>query len=237
MEINKSKILIVEDEEDIRKLLAMKLGREGYEIEEASTGGEGLKKIRESAYDLLILDWMLPELSGIEIARLVRQSPKPMPILMVTARSESTDIVLGLEAGADDYVVKPFEMSIFLARVRALLRRAKDLSRPVENKDVFEYGGLTLDTLRYKVACHGSSISLTPSEFKLLTALMQNRGKVLTRERLIDSVQGSDVSVTERTVDTHVFGLRKKMGECGPMIETIRGVGYRLVESELQEVK
>jgi two-component system phosphate regulon response regulator PhoB len=232
--IVKKRILVVEDEMDIRDLMVLHLNREAYQVEAVADGEAGMKKIHE-AFDLLVLDWMLPGVSGIELTKTARGN-STVPILMVTARVEPADVVLGLEAGADDYITKPFEIPVFLARVRALLRRAS-LKSPAGSLEggknalpshIHEMGGIRLDENSYDVQCDGAPIQLTHSEFKLLVALIKNQGRVLTRAGLIDLVQGSDVSVVDRTIDTHVFGLRKKLGPYGDRIETVRGVGYRV---------
>jgi two-component system, OmpR family, phosphate regulon response regulator PhoB len=224
--VSRARILIVEDEQDIRDLLALHLGREGYQVDEARDGEEGLRKAQAGAYDLLILDWMLPGASGLDLTRAFRKAGNHPPILMVTARIEPADIVLGLEAGADDYVTKPFEIPVLTARVRALLRRAS--SAAPGNR--LQLGGLTVNPDSYEATLDGVPLSLTRYEFRLIAALIENRGRVLTRERLIDLVQGSEVSVVDRAIDTHVFGLRKKLGAQGNLIETVRGVGYRVRE-------
>ncbi|HEX4922886.1 MAG TPA: response regulator transcription factor [Bdellovibrionales bacterium] len=216
------KVLVVEDESEIRELIVSQLAREGYEIDEASSGEAALSKLKNNSYDLLVLDWMLPGVSGLEIARKSRGQYRG--ILMVTARSEPADIVAGLESGADDYVTKPFDLNVLKARVRALLRRP----RPSQSAEPITIGELRIDPASYEVRCQGQAVSLTVSEFKLLLALARSRGSVLTREKLIQEVQGEGVSVIDRTVDTHVFGLRKKLGACSETIETIRGVGYRM---------
>jgi two-component system phosphate regulon response regulator PhoB len=228
--MNKAKILIVEDEADIRELIALHLTREGYVVEEAFDGEQAQKTLKNGVFDLIVLDWMLPGLSGLEIAREIRQSNtlKNIPVLMVTARMEAADIVLGLEAGADDYVTKPFEIPVLLARVRSLLRRALRLASPENPNELIKLGELVIDPKAYQVRCRGTELVLTPSEFKLLLTLAQNRGRVLTRDRLIDAVQGIGVSVVDRAIDTHVFGLRKKLGACSEWVETVRGVGYRI---------
>jgi two-component system phosphate regulon response regulator PhoB len=235
--MNGTKILVVEDETDIRDLMVLHLGRDGHKPEEAADGEQALQMLEKNAYQLVILDWMLPGMSGIDIAKALRKMPggsptsHQTPILMVTARVEPADIVLGLEAGADDYITKPFEVPVFLARIRALLRRAALSLETPSRSDVLELGQLKVNEKSYEVTCASESIQLTPSEFKLLAALVKNQGRVLTRTALIDLVQGSDVSVVDRTIDTHVFGLRKKLGVCGDLIETVRGVGYRVKNS------
>ena len=229
----RARVLVVEDEGDIQDLMVLHLKREGFDVVAVSDGTEALEKVHRAAgFDLLVLDWMLPGFNGLEIARDVRAqgNNRRMPILMVTARTEAADIVLGLEAGCDDYVPKPFEIPVFLARVRALLRRASQLAQQAEGtvEEVIRIGPLTVDGRSYQAHAGGLLLDLTPSEFKLLQALAQNRGRVLTRERLIECVQGAGVSVVDRAIDTHVFGLRKKMGEFADLIETVRGVGYRV---------
>ncbi len=220
------RILLVEDEEDIRSLIAMHLRRVGYSVDEVSDGEQALSRFQAGRFDLLILDWMLPGLSGLDIARRVRSGDHQpsVPVLMVTARVEPADIVMGLEAGADDYVTKPFELPVLIARVRALLRRS-EISESEESRDV---GDLKIIPDRYEVFCRAEPLSLTRYEFKLLLNLVKNQGRVLTREQLIQSVQGEGVSVVDRAIDTHVFGLRKKLGACAGLIETVRGVGYRI---------
>jgi two-component system phosphate regulon response regulator PhoB len=223
------KILVVEDEGDIRDLMILHLTRDGHKPDAAADGEEALKKLQDNTYDLVVLDWMLPGMSGIDIAKTLRKMQSRVPILMVTARVEPADIVLGLEAGADDYITKPFEVPVFLARIRALLRRATMTEDGVPSTPgLIGMGELQVNENSYEVKCAGAPVSLTPSEFKLLVALVKNQGRVLTRASLIDLVQGSDVSVVDRTIDTHVFGLRKKLGVCGDLIETVRGVGYRV---------
>lgn len=218
---DRPRVLIVEDERDIRELMQMHLMRDGFEVTAVEEGEEGLRLLKERPYHVAVVDWMLPGVSGLELCR---QLSGKLPILMVTARAEAADIVLGLEAGADDYITKPFEVPVFLARVRALRRRADHR----EVQTAYQVGGLTVRADSHEVSCHGETLKLTASEFKLLTALLENRGKVLSRDRLIALVQGAGVTVTDRTVDTHVFGLRKKLGLCAELIETIRGVGYRV---------
>jgi two-component system phosphate regulon response regulator PhoB len=220
-----TRILVVEDEADIRQLIQMHLSREGMSVQVAENGEIGLKLLEESAFDLAVLDWMLPGLSGLDICRKIAGS---LPVLMVTARADTSDIVLGLEVGADDYITKPFEIPIFLARVRALLRRSKSLASGKLTGDWLELEGLRMNVAEHKALLNGEELKLTASEFKLLSSLLESQGKVLSRDRLIRLVQGADVNVTDRTIDTHVFGLRKKLGASADLIETIRGVGYRV---------
>lgn len=223
------RILVVEDERDIADLMLLHLKREGYETDWVEDGEAALKKILQKEYQLLIVDWMLPGVTGLELSKKIRAEgkiPPSVPILMVTARAQSADIVVGLEVGADDYLTKPFDISVFTARVRALLRRSTYSKEEQDGR--LQVGPLIVDTEKHEVLCEGAATTLTPSEFKLLHALMRNRGRVLTRERLIDLVQGEGVNVIDRAIDTHVFGLRKKLGNCGALVETIRGVGYRV---------
>ena len=224
-----SKVLLVEDESDVRELMLLHLKREGLDTAAAENGEEALKLLQTNRYDLVVLDWMLPGLSGLEICKRIRnQAPTgpQLPILMVTARADTADIVIGLEMGADDYITKPFDIPVFLARVRALLRRAQTSQQGPASR--LQCGELVLDIEAHRVTCQSEELELTPSEFKLLTALMSNQGRVLSRERLIDLVQGQGVAVVDRAIDTHVFGLRKKLGACSEVVETIRGVGYRV---------
>ncbi len=228
--ISHDRVLVVEDESEIRELIVLHLMREGLKVDAAQSAEEALELIGQNKYALIALDWMLPGQSGVSFAKDLRQKHhSDLSILMVTARAESNDIVAGLEAGADDYLTKPFEIQVLLARVRALIRRSK---RESGSKNVVQaeihFGPLTMNTETYEVKSGAEILSLTPSEFKLLLTMAQNRGRVLTRDSLIEFVQGEGVSVVGRTVDTHIFGLRKKLGEASDMIETVRGIGYRI---------
>lgn len=230
---NTEKILVVEDDIEIRDLIALHLKREGLQVISVGSVEEAEPLLRAEKFSVLILDWMLPGRSGVDIAREVRRGSTDLSesaILMVTARAEAADIVAGLDAGADDYLTKPFEASILVARVRALLRRQRRSSAPEieDGMQVIRAGKLVLYPETFAVTCDDVPLQLTVSEFKLLLAMMQNRGRVLTRESLIAQVQGENISVVGRTVDTHVFGLRKKLGVCADLIETVRGVGYRV---------
>lgn len=215
-------ILIVEDEADILNLMSLHLSREGYTVTTATTGETGRELLRKNIYNVAVLDWMLPGVSGLTLCKEINGR---VPVLMVTARANPADIVLALEMGAEDYVVKPFDLSVFLARVRALLRRGQ---RGRGSEALFRIGALEVSVPEHRVLCSGTPIQLTVSEFRLLTSLLENRGRVLPRDVLVKMVQGPNISVTERTIDTHIFGLRKKLGSCADVIETIRGVGYRV---------
>lgn len=226
----KSKVLVVEDERDVKDLMLLHLKREGHETAGVENGEDALKLLENNPFDLVILDWMLPGASGLEICKeICKRTQSKIPVLMVTARADPADIVLGLEMGAYDYITKPFEVSVFLARVRSLLRRTQPLPESVgiDPREI-RIGDLKMDSEAHRVYCGTEEIQLTPSEFKLLYALMKNPGRVLSREKLIELVQGQGVVVVDRAIDTHVFGLRKKLGACSPIVETIRGVGYRM---------
>jgi DNA-binding response OmpR family regulator len=219
----------VEDDKDIGDLMVLHLQRDGYETVLTQKGEEALVFLESATIDLIVLDWTLPGLSGLEICKRIRSfegSRSTIPVLMVTARNDDADIVLGLEFGADDYLTKPFSIPIFLARVRALIRRSINLQ--YENKKHFRLGELELNTANHEVHCGADKLDLTTTEFKILLALVQNHGRVLSRKKIIEIAQGDDVVISDRAVDMHVFGLRKKLGYCANFIETIRGVGYRI---------
>ena len=222
--MDKKKILVVEDEKAISDILVFNLQREGYDTLAAYDGAEGLRCALEEAPDLILLDVMLPEMDGFEVCRRVR-AEKDTPIIMLTAREEETDKVMGLELGADDYITKPFGMMEFIARVRAVLRRA---GKEEKENDVLETGDLQIQVKQHQVLAKGEKVTLTLKEFELLKFLMENKGIVLTRDRLLGHVWGYDFDGETRTVDVHVRTLRQKLGECGELIETVRGVGYRI---------
>jgi len=223
---DRSQVLVVEDEQEIRELMALHLLRQGYKVHESSSVEQARKEVAENKFDLLILDWMLPGLSGVDFLEQIRQSKIPSRVLMVTAKSEPQDIIEGLEKGADDYLTKPFNPNVFMARVRAILRRS--VGETEDNSEEITIDGLTVNFATYDVQLQGEKLHLTPSEYKLLSIMLQNQGRVLTRDRLIENIQGEGINVVGRTIDTHVFGLRKKLKEWGDHIETIRGVGYRV---------
>lgn len=225
METLKANILLVEDEQEIRELMALHLLRQGFQVQECASSEEAVNKIRSGNFQLVILDWMLPGVSGVEFISNLKNLDYHPSVLMVTAKSDPSDIVHGLESGADDFLTKPFDPMVFLARVRALLRRKQEV---INKQSKLQLKGLSLDLQTYEVFLEGLKLHFTPSEYKLLVSMMENRGKVLTRDQLIESVQGEGVNVTGRTVDTHVFALRKKLANWGENVETIRGVGYRI---------
>ena len=218
------RVMLVEDEADVSELMSVHLKREGLEVVTAANGRDALRLFEEQKFELIILDLMLPGVSGIDLCRKMAGAA---PILMVTARSEPADIVRGLETGADDYITKPFEIPVFTARVRALLRRAAVLGQR-GNEDQYKIGDLFVDAAKAEVRCAGKEIQLTASEFKILVAMMRNQGKVLPREKLLTFIQEEGVVVVDRVIDTHVYGLRGKIGPCADVIETVRGIGYRV---------
>jgi len=232
--MSKKRILVVEDEADMAELVAMRLRREGYLVEVAPDGLRALETIRAAAPDLAIVDIMLPVLSGTDLVTELRQDPRTstVPIIMMTAKGEETDIVVGLRLGADDYVTKPFSMSVLVARVAAVLRRAAALREGA--KGLRRFGPITLDADRHVVEVGGRPVDLTVTEFRLLTALAGARGRVLNRNQLVDQAIGINAVVTDRTVDVHLTALRRKLGEARACIQTVRGVGYRLAVDDGQ---
>ena len=223
-------ILVVDDEPDILELIRLNLSQAGYRIETAMTGSEALGLLERSAPDLVVLDLMLPDMSGTEVCRQIRNRPRSsaIPVVMLTAKGEEIDRVIGFEVGADDYVTKPFSPRELLLRVEAILRRTlrANPSRP----SLLQHGDLKVDLERHRCRHGEQEITLTAKEFGLLVALMSRPGRVMTREQLLDEVWDSDVSVTQRTIDTHLKRLREKLGDQNSLIDTIRGVGYRFAE-------
>jgi phosphate regulon transcriptional regulator PhoB len=220
-------VLVVEDEPDIRNLIVLHLAREGFRCRTARGGGEALREARAANPDLIVLDLMLPELDGLEVCRRLRAdaATAAIPIIMLTAKADEVDRVVGLEMGADDYVVKPFSPKELVARVRAVLRRA----RPAAPSRLLRAGALTVDAARHEVAVAGEAVVLTPKEFDLLQALVEAAGRVLSREHLLERVWGYRRAgeIESRTVDVHVRRLRAKLGAEDRRIVTVTGVGYR----------
>jgi two-component system phosphate regulon response regulator PhoB len=221
-------ILVVEDEDALATLLQYNLEKEGYQVVVAGDGEEALVSVDEKLPDLIVLDWMLPKISGIEVCRRLRQRPESrnVPIIMLTARGEESDRIRGLDTGADDYVVKPVSMSELAARVRAVLRRL----RPGLAEDEVRCGDIVIDRVGHRVRRAGKEVHLGPTEFRLLDYLMRHPGRVLSREQLLDAVWGSDVYVEARTVDVHIGRLRKALNlpETLDPIRTVRAAGYAL---------
>lgn len=236
-------ILLVEDEQDIRELLTDQLKAQGHEVTAIPNGTEALELIqtptseRENTapINLFILDRMLPGTTGLEICKFIRmyKQTKTTPVLMVTAMTEPDQIVEGLDAGADDYVTKPFDMRILVARVRNLLKRGEIITATKEDDSpIMKINDLKIDTNQCKAWLSEKELDLTLSEYKLLCAFMKEPGKVFTRNQLVEYIQDGPVHVTDRTIDTHIFGLRKKLGDYSHLIETIRGVGYRVLRED-----
>jgi two-component system alkaline phosphatase synthesis response regulator PhoP len=226
----KKHIFIVEDEADIADLLSYNLIREGYEVSVATRGDQALSEIPQKKPSLVLLDLMLPGMSGLEICRLLKTEPETtgIPIVMVTARGEETDVVIGLEMGADDYIVKPFSIKILLARIHAVLRRRE--KAPIGTDEVLKVHDITINPGRRELLCGKTAVELTASEFRLLHFLARRPGWVFTREQIVDGVKGQDYAVTDRSVDVQVVSLRRKLGKRGDYVETVRGVGYRFKE-------
>jgi two-component system phosphate regulon response regulator PhoB len=226
----KANILVVDDEDDILELLQYNLTREGYHVSGVTSGEEGLKLIRQSLPDLAILDLMLPGVDGFEVCRLIKGDPRTqhIPVIMLTAKGEETDVVAGLELGADDYITKPFKPRILLARVKAALRAKA--SKVQESESLVRIHELVIDPGRHEVLVDNEPIELTYTEFAVLHFLARLPGRVFSRYQIVDAVKGTDYPVTERSVDVQIVGVRKKLGLYGRYIETVRGVGYKFKE-------
>ena len=222
-----AKILIIEDEKAVREMLCFTLKNNGFEILEAEDSNSALDALKENEINLILLDWMLPGKQGIEISRLIRSSSeiKDIPIIMLTAKSDESDKVLGLESGADDYVTKPFSPKELVARIKALLRR----TAPQKDMEVVKYGNITLNPMTHKVTDGENNVELGPTEFKLLHFFMTHPERVFSRSQLLDLVWGRNIYVEERTVDVHILRLRKSfVSDSSKCIQTVRGAGYRM---------
>ena len=228
-------VLVVDDEADLVELIGLNLRRSGYRVATASNGEEALRQARKLLPDLVILDVMMPGLDGTEVTRQLRASAdtEHLPILMLTARTEETDEVVGLSVGADDYVTKPFSPKVLMARVKSLMRRSTVPATPAAGPEGerLTAGPLVIDLDKHEVRLDDKLVKLTLTEFKLLQALVEAKGRVLSRDRLMDKAMGADVFVTDRAIDVHVTAIRKKLGEAAWLVHTVRGVGYRLQES------
>lgn len=227
----KVKVLVIEDDEDIQELLKYNLVKEGYQVLRALSGEEGLKAARKQAPGLILLDLMLPGLDGLEVCKQLKKDPKTenVPVVMLTAKGEESDVVTGLELGAEDYITKPFSPKVLIARLRAVLRR-KQVEHGKARTGKISIHDLVIHPGRHEVLVKGKGVDLTVTEFRLLNFLVSRPGWVFTRYQIVDGVRGEDYSVTERSVDVQIVGLRKKLGTAGKYIETVRGVGYRFQE-------
>jgi len=223
------RILVVDDEPDLLELVRMNLSQAGFEVDTAVDGAAALKALRGERPDLVVLDLMLPDVSGTDLCRQLRSDPAfaELPIIMLTARADEVDRVVGFELGADDYVTKPFSPRELVLRVRAVLRRGTPDSADASS---LAHGSLQLDSERHRCFVGDAEVELTAREFELLEQLMRRPGRVMTRDGLLERVWGADITVTTRTIDTHVKRLREKLGEAGDLIETVRGIGYRFAE-------
>lgn len=225
------KITLIEDEEDIRQLLFYNLEKEGYSVSGYESGEKGLAAIKADPPDLVLLDMMLPGIGGMEVCRRLKQdvATRDIPVVIISAMGEESDIVAGLETGADDYLSKPFSPKILLARIRTVLRR---VNQPLPDEDdVIQIDDLLLVPRKFSVSIAGSTVDLTAGDFRLLHYLASHRGWVFTRYQIVDAIRGEGYVVTERAIDVQVAGLRKKLGDYGLYIETVRGVGYRFKDA------
>jgi two-component system phosphate regulon response regulator PhoB len=226
------RILIIEDEPDIIEILKYNLEREKYVVLTAASGEDGLAAARDALPDLVLLDIMLPGMDGLQVCRKLREDPstRDLLVIMLTAKGTEADIVVGLTLGADDYIVKPFSTGELLARVKAVLRRVEHREQEGD-ADLLTAGPIVIDLARHEARLGEGVLELTLSEFKLLAFLVRKKGRVFTRDQLLNAVVGPDVFVTARNIDVHIAALRKKLGKCGNFIVTIRGVGYRFEEN------
>jgi len=224
------RILVIEDERDLQKVLEFNLAQAGHDVVVCGSGRSGLGLARERQPELVLLDLMLPDMPGTEVCKILRRDPATsgMSIVMLTAKGEEVDRVVGFELGADDYVVKPFSVRELLLRIDAVLRRSKE---PAAVKPSMEFGRLRIDGEAHRVWVAGAEVELTALEFKLLVTLLERKNRVQSRSTLLSDVWGIDADITTRTVDTHVKRLREKLGVAGDYIETVRGVGYRFAEA------
>ena len=230
-----ARILVIEDEADIRQVLDYNLKSAGHEVVEAARGLDGLRLLREREPDLVLLDLMLPDMPGTEVCRAIKDNPatRALPVVMLTARGEEIDRVVGFEIGADDYITKPFSVRELVLRVRAVLRRRE---LPASDGPNIEFGNLRIDRAAHRVWVEGEEVELTALEFKLLVTLYERRNRVQSRGALLDEVWGIETKISTRTVDAHVKRLREKIGAARDYVETVRGVGYRFAEIPMFDV-
>ncbi|MBN2038072.1 MAG: response regulator transcription factor [Chitinispirillaceae bacterium] len=224
-------ILVVEDDEAIQELEAYHLTKERFRVTRVATGEDAVRKLRTETFNLVLLDLMLPGIDGLEVCRSIRKNPvtESLPVMMVSAKGEESDIVSGLELGADDYIVKPFSPRVLIARIKALLRRKRKTEAAPSDAPI-EIHGITILPGRHEVTVYGRPVDLTNMEFKVLHFLASQPGWVFTRYQIVEAVRGENYPVTDRSVDVLIVGLRKKLGKAGEYIETVRGVGYKCVE-------
>ena len=229
MAVAQKHILVVDDEMAIADTVAHYLKREGYRVETATTGNTALEKLAQTRFDLIVLDLMLPDISGLQITRILKTDAKTkdLPIIFLTAKADEVDVVIGFELDIDDYITKPFSARVLVARINSILRKKDQVPEMV---NLLTIGQLTLDTHKRDVNINGVRVDLTKTEFDLLLLLMVRKGWVYTRTQIVDALKGSDYAVTDRSVDAQIMNLRKKLGPCGAYIETIRGVGYKFKE-------
>lgn len=222
----KLKILLIEDEEDIADMIKLQAELSGYKVVIESDGLNGLRAIEREKPDLILLDVMLSGLNGIDVCRKIKKNPnlQHIPVIMISAKSEEIDVVIGLEIGADDYVTKPFSLKVLFSRIRAVLRRGTEEEQPSKT---IQFGPFTLDVDNYQLTKNGKQISLTLTEFSILRRLLLSHGKVLSRNQLLDEIPNSDAIIVDRNIDVHIAALRKKLGSSFDGIETVRGIGYR----------
>jgi two-component system phosphate regulon response regulator PhoB len=228
--MSKEKILVVDDEEDILELVRYNLLKNGYRVTCVTSGEQAIEKLKEETPQIILLDLMLPGMDGLDVCKTLRNNlaTASIPIIMITAKGEDADIVTGLELGADDYLTKPFSPRVLLARIRALLRRNKQ--DEIDETSVVKIHDLVVNPVRHEVLVKGEPLILTATEFGILHFLARRPGWVFSRDQIISAVKGDDYPVTERSVDVQIVGLRKKLGDSGDIIETVRGVGYRFKE-------
>jgi two-component system phosphate regulon response regulator PhoB len=226
-----NKILIVEDDEEIAELITIGLTKEGWSASHAEDAEHALRLIRENDFSACILDLMLPGMDGLSLLRSLRSMTdlKDMPIIIASAKDDDADVVSGLELGADDYIAKPFGIRVLTARLRAVMRRKDKISRPERSdSQTIEFAGMTLDNTRHELRINGSLVDMSATEFAILELFMQDPGRVFTREQIITNVKGPDYPVTDRAIDVHILSIRRKLGKFGSLIETVRGIGYKL---------
>jgi two-component system phosphate regulon response regulator PhoB len=228
----REKILVVDDEEDILELIRFNLRQEGFEVTCADSGERALEILKSNSVDLMVLDLMLPGIDGLAITKHLKSSPiyNHIPIVMLTAKDKESDVVAGLEVGAEDYITKPFSPSILAARVRAVLRR--QATADPDEGSVLHHEELTIDMRKHVVMVQDQPVSITYTEFEVLALLASRPGWVFSRSQIVDAVRGTNYSVTDRSVDVHIVGLRRKLGKCSHYIQTVRGVGYRFRDSK-----